>query len=240
LPNAAALLETVGLSTGYGKKQVLWEVSIRVAESHVLAMIGPNGSGKSTFLRAVFGLLPIWNGRVRLGAGDIPVPAPGLMLRSGVALVPQAGRVFSGLTVLEHLQLGGMALRDPERLRRRIEEVLDIFPALGSRLKSPAWKLSGGEKQMLSVSLALVRRPKLMLLDEPSLGFAPTLVRRTLSTLRELNRNYGMTMLVVEQKVREVLGIADEVVVLRNGRVAFYGQAEDLARNEERLREVYL
>jgi branched-chain amino acid transport system ATP-binding protein len=229
----------VDLVTGYGKKQVLNGVSLEVSSGEIVALIGHNGAGKSTLLKAVFGLIPIWQGRVHLDGRAWPKLVPRELLRAGVAYVPQGNRVFTDLTVRENLEMGGVTLPDKQRLMEGMERVFALFPGLRERLKQRAGTLSGGEKQMLALGNALILSPKLLLLDEPSLGLAPPLVSEALGRIQQISRDSGVTVLIVEQKVREVLKIARRVYVLRNGRVSFTGQADDL-KDETKLREVYL
>ncbi|HVN86866.1 MAG TPA: ATP-binding cassette domain-containing protein [Candidatus Binatia bacterium] len=178
-------------------------------------------------------------GKVVFDGKELNSAKPRDLLRSGVAYVPQGCRVFSDLTVGENLEMGGVTLPTKAHLREGIDRALILFPALKSRLRQRAGTLSGGEKQMLALANALIVSPRLLLLDEPSLGLAPPLVSDALAHIHELSRNSGMAVLIVEQKVREVLKIADRVYVLRNGRVSFTGPAADL-HDDAKLREVYL
>lgn len=204
-----------------------------------MALIGHNGAGKSTLLKAVFGLIPIWHGEVFFFGAARPTLVPRSLLREGIVYVPQGNRTFTDLTVLENLEIGGTILYDKKLLTERIERALTLFPALRPKLKRRAGTLSGGEKQMLALADALVLSPKLLLLDEPSLGLAPGLASETLERVCQINRDSGMTVLIVEQKVREVLRIAHRVYVLRNGKISFTGASDEL-HNESKLREVYL
>jgi len=232
------LLGVHGLVTGYGKKQVLNGVSLHVAPGEIVALIGHNGAGKSTLLKAVFGLLPAWDGQVSLDGRPINSPSPREMLRSGVGYLPQGNRVFGDLTVRENLEVAGVTLSNDARLREGIDRVLAAFPGLAPRLRQRAGTLSGGEKQSLALANALVACPRLLLMDEPSLGLAPQWVSNALACVQQINRDPGVTVLIVEQKVREVLKISDRVYVLRNGRVAFEGCTSAL--DDAKLRQVYL
>lgn len=232
------LLNVESLVTGYGKKQVLNGV-LDVAPGEIVALIGHNGAGKSTLLKAVFGLLPIWQGQVVYDGRLLNSPKPRELLRSGIACVPQGNRVFTDLTVRENLEMGGVTLSDRKQLGEGIERVLTLFPALQSRLRQRAGTLSGGEKQMLALANALILSPRLLLLDEPSLGLAPLLVAEALGRIQQINRDSGVAVLIVEQKVREVLKIAQRVYVLRNGLVSFSGPTAALS-DDAKLREVYL
>jgi branched-chain amino acid transport system ATP-binding protein len=240
LPDAAhRLLKVETLVTGYGKKQVLNGVTLDMASGEVVALIGHNGAGKTTLLKAIFGLLPVWMGQVILDGKALQSPSPRELLRAGVAYVPQGNRVFTDLTVRENLEMGGITLPNEERLNEGIERVLTVFPALKSRFRQRAGTLSGGEKQMLALGNALVLSPRLLLLDEPSLGLAPPLVTEALGHIQKISRDSGAAVLIIEQKVREVLRIAQRVYVLRNGLVSFSGHTDAL-KDDQKLREVYL
>jgi len=238
LPEDRCLLNVNGLVTGYGKKQVLNRVSLNVVRGEVVALIGHNGAGKSTLLKAVFGLLPIWQGEVSLEGQPLDSPNPRELLRAGVAYVPQGNRVFTDLTVRENLDVAGTTMPNKARLKEGIDQALGLFPDLKPRLKQRAGTLSGGEKQLLALANALVVSPRLLLLDEPSLGLAPRLVSEALQHIGKLNRHSGVTVLIVEQKVRDVLKLASRVYVLRTGQVAFNGPTGEL--DDAKLREVYL
>ncbi len=240
MPEApGCLLKAESLVSGYGKKQVLNGVSVEVAAGEIVALIGHNGAGKSTLLKTVFGLLPLWQGQVVLDDKVISRPNPRDLLRSGVAYVPQGNRVFTDLTVRENFEMGGVTLTDRAQLDVGISRVLSLFPDLKSRLGQRAGTLSGGEKQMLALGNALLLLPRLLLLDEPSLGLAPPLVTDALGHIRQISEVSGVAVLIVEQKVREVLKIAQRVYVLRNGRVSFSGPASALS-DDQKLRQVYL
>lgn len=232
-------LRVNSLVTGYGKKQVVNGVTLEVASGEIVALIGHNGAGKSTLLKAMFGLLPLWSGEVHLNGRTWSKPTPRDLLRSGVAYVSQGNRVFTDLTVRENLEMGGVTLADRSALAAGMERVFNLFPALKGRLKQPAGTLSGGEKQMLALANALILSPRVLLLDEPSLGLAPPLVSEALGQIHQISKASGVTVLIVEQKVREVLKVSHRVYVLRNGQVSFTGRAEEL-KDEARLREVYL
>ncbi len=233
------VLRVEALVSGYGKKQVVNGVSLEVGAGEVVALIGHNGAGKSTLLKAVFGLVPIWSGRVFLDGEVRTALTPRESLRSGVSYVPQGNRVFTDLTVRENLEVGGITLLDKQRLREGIAHVLTLFPSLRERLNQQAGTLSGGEKQMLALANVMILAPRVLLLDEPSLGLAPPAIGRALGLIAQLSHDKGLTVLIVEQKVREVLKIARRVCVLRNGAVSFSGMVEEL-RDDTKLREVYL
>jgi ABC-type branched-subunit amino acid transport system ATPase component len=236
---AHELLTVRSLVTGYGKKQILNGVSLEVASKEIVALIGHNGAGKSTLLKAIFGLLPIWLGQVSLDGDKLQGRQPRELIRAGMAYVPQGNRVFIDLTVGENLEMGGVTLSSKSELKEGLERVFALFPALMNRLGQRAASLSGGEKQMLALANALILSPRILLLDEPSLGLAPQLVTEALGRIRQINRDSGVTVLIVEQKVREVLKVAHRVYVLRNGLVSFSGPTDALG-DDAKLREVYL
>lgn len=235
----ATLLRCERLSAGYGNKAVLTDVSVSVDAGQMAAVIGHNGAGKSTLLNAVFGLLPLWDGVVHVEGVPIQPHTPRVMLRAGVALVPQGNKVFDGLTVRENLDISAFSLGWATKLRQPRERVLELFPALRTRLGKRAGILSGGEKQMLALATALMLSPRMLLLDEPSLGLAPPLGRTMLAVLRRLVSDGIASVLIVEQKVRDVIEVADTVYVLREGHVVFTGPASIL-KEEAVLRSVYL
>jgi branched-chain amino acid transport system ATP-binding protein len=221
------LLKLDNLETGYGKKQVVFGASLEVQKGEVVALIGPNGAGKSTILKAVCGLIPVWKGEIRFEGVPTNGSSPAQNVARGITFAPQGNRVFDELTVLENLEIGGFQLPSKE-LKVRIEEVMNFFPILRERRKLDASKLSGGEKQMLALARALVPKPKLLMLDEPSLGLAPNLVSSVFGRIAQLNRETGVTILIVEQKVRDVLRIAHCVYGLRLGKIALEGPARDV------------
>jgi len=233
------MLEIRNLETGYGKKQVLFGASLEVHEGEIVALIGPNGAGKSTVLKAVCGLIPAWKGEIRFGGAATNGSTPAQNVARGITFCPQGNRVFDELTVLENLEIGGYQLPKKD-LKRRIEEILDLFLALKERLKQEASRLSGGEQQMLSVARALVPRPRLLMLDEPSLGLAPNLVAAVFERIVDINRETGLTILIVEQKVREVLTISQRVYSLKLGKVAFAGSSANLNGDKDKLRALFL
>ncbi len=233
------LLSVKGLEAGYGQKKVLSGISVDVAAGEIVAIVGHNGAGKSTFLRAVFGVLPMWAGTVELDGTSIGTPTPVGLLHAGVAYVPQGNRVFPDLTVRENLEVGCTTLLRGERLAASVERAFTLFPVLAARAEQRAGSLSGGEKQMLALANVLILSPRLLLLDEPSLGLAPPLVAGVLQRIQQMSRDSGAAVLIVEQKIREVLKIASRVYVFRGGTVSFSGPTQSLA-DVATLRSVFL
>ena len=226
-----AILEASDLVAGYGKKQVLHGVSLRVEAGEIVALIGHNGAGKTTLLKTLFGLLPARGGEVRYGSRLITGRRAALNVRDGLSFVPQGHGIFSDLTVRENLDLGGYSLgtADPDRLAA----IYDLFPILKERQDQRAGTLSGGQQQMLALGLALVLRPKLLLLDEPSLGLAPVLVQRVLESVQEINRRFGTAVLLVEQNVKQALRIASRVYVMKIGQISLEDQADALLERRD-------
>ena len=233
------MLEIKNLDTGYGKKQVLFDVSMEVPQGEITAIIGPNGSGKSTVLKTVCGLLPVWQGTISLDGTSLNESSPAKNVKTGITFAPQGNRVFDELTVLENLEIGGHFLKKQE-LKTRIEEMLTFFPVLCERLKQDSGKLSGGEQQQLTLARALIPQPRLLMLDEPSLGLAPSLIKNVFEKIIHINRENKTTILIVEQKVREVLNICHKVYSLKLGKVAFEGSPDELKGNTAKLKELFL
>lgn len=233
------LLQVDSLVSGYGKKQVLDGVNILLGAGEVVAVIGHNGAGKSTLLKAIFGMIPLWAGRVLFHGEHVDTPAPRHWLARGVAYVPQGNRVFGDLSVHENLEVAATTIRNGSDRRAGVDRALSHFPQLASRLRQRAGTLSGGEKQMLALACAWVLSPRLLLLDEPSLGLAPPLVTEAMGRISATVKGSGVSVLIVEQKVREVLSIANRVCVLRNGCVSYWGASQELL-DPEKLREAYL
>jgi branched-chain amino acid transport system ATP-binding protein len=236
------LLEVSGLSARYGAVDALRGVSLEVRAGEIVSLIGANGAGKSTLLRSIAGLLPPAAGRVRFGDRDLTGRPSEEILRAGIALVPERRRVFTALSVLDNLRLGGWALargRDfSQRVEAGLEEAYGLFPVLRQRRQQLAGTLSGGEQQMLAIGRALMSRPRLLLCDEPSLGLAPLVVGEIMRLLETL-RVRGTTILLVEQNARMALRAADRAYVLEAGRVALSGPGPALLE-DERLKAAYL
>ena len=224
---------------GYGNRRVLNGVSIEVGEKEIVALIGHNGAGKSTLLKCAFGLVRPQSGNVLVLGKSLKNAVPAEMLNMGVAYIPQGNRVFGELSVLENLRIATTVHSQSRRLSDDLERVFRQFPILAERSKERASILSGGEKQMLAFACALILKPRLLLIDEPSLGLGPKLVRSVLDQISEVRNLWSTAVLIVEQKVKEVLRIADRVYVLRGGSVSFSGPVSQL-ENEETLRTAYL
>ena len=231
------LLEVEGLTAGYGGLNVLRDLDFSVADGSITVLLGANGSGKSTTLRALSGLITR-AGEVRLGGRSIVSCRPEEIVRSGVAHVPEGRGVFGALSVRENLRIGAYLRRD-RAIDLDIDKWFDVFPNLAARSKEMAASLSGGEQQMLAIARALMSRPRLVLLDEPSLGLAPVVVRDVFELLAETNRVGGTAMLIVEQNANIALSIADSGLVLARGQIVRRGDGMTL-RQDDAIRLAYL
>jgi branched-chain amino acid transport system ATP-binding protein len=232
------LLEVAGLDAGYQRSQVLHGIEFQVAEGSVTALLGANGAGKTTTLRAVSGM--VWRrGTVRFDGRDLSRLRPDQVARLGVAHVPQGRGTLSRLSTAENLMVGALRRRDRSRVTTDLERCYDLFPRLAQRRRAVAGSLSGGEQQMLAIGRAIMSRPRLLLLDEPSLGLAPQLIREVFRVLAQLRAEWGLTMLLVEQSVIAALSLADDALVLETGRVVLRGPATELAAMDE-IRSAYL
>lgn len=232
------LLQTRNISVRYRGVTVLDEVSLSLDEGEIVALMGPNGAGKSTVLKSIFGLAPICGGEV-LWQGNAFKPLSHQVVRRGIAFVPQGRRVFSGLSVEENLEIGGAVIRDGAVLRERIEEVMAMFPVLREKRRAPSGTLSGGQQQMLALARGLMIDPKVLLLDEPSLGLAPKVVKEIFAKMREINENRKTAILVVEHNLNSLLGIAHRAYVLDKGKVVVERAADEL-RESGVLEKVFL
>ena len=226
------------LRVNYGRVPALHGISLRVDEGEAVALIGPNGAGKTTTLSAVFGLVPPAGGSIRFEGTSLVGWVPEQILRRGIALVPEGRHIFGTLTVAENLMLGTTARRDRVAAQADLEQTLERFPVLRSYYSSSAGNLSGGEQQQLAIARALLSRPRLLLLDEPSLGLAPVVIDTVFDALEEL-RGEGVTILLVEQAAARAVEFADRAYILRTGLVAHSGTREEILRMEN-LETAYL
>jgi branched-chain amino acid transport system ATP-binding protein len=236
-----ALLDVAGLGAGYGRTNVLRDVSLRVETGEIVSLIGSNGAGKSTLLKAIIGLVAPTTGTVRLDGLDVTGQRPEKLVPQGVALVPEGRLLFGPLTVADNLALGAYSASGPTRkstAAERLARVHNLFPVLAERAEQSADTLSGGEQQMLAVGRALMSGPRLLLLDEPSLGLAPKVISEIFSAL-EILRADGVTMLLVEQDAKLALKHSDRGYVMRTGRIVLSGSAAELVEDES-VRTIYL
>jgi branched-chain amino acid transport system ATP-binding protein len=232
------LLRVDNLTVFYGSIQALRGISLSVEPGEVVTLIGANGAGKSTTLRTISGLLQPKQGTIHFAGAPIQGWAPHRIVRSGLVQVPEGREIFANLTVEENLQLATMARRDRSGVRADRDRALALFPRIAERLGQNAGTLSGGEQQMLAIARALVARPKLLMLDEPSLGLAPQLVRSIFQVIREINRE-GTTILLVEQNANMALHVAHRAYVIEVGQIRMQGPAAELAESDD-IRKAYL
>jgi branched-chain amino acid transport system ATP-binding protein len=212
------LLKIENLSMHYGKSWGLEGIDISVGPGEIVALMGPNGAGKSTLLKAIFGLVPLRSGRI-VWRGNPVIPESNLMVDLGIAFVPQGRRVFPHLTVEENLEMGGFTLPDLRELEIRKKEAMGIFPVLSAKRKTKAGMLSGGEQQMLALARGLMTHPKLLLLDEPTLGLAADITREVFDWIKNVNRNYGTAFIIVEHNAASLLEIAHKALTIDKGKL---------------------
>jgi branched-chain amino acid transport system ATP-binding protein len=239
LTMAEPLLELAGVASGYGPIAVLHDVSLRVGEGEIVAVLGANGAGKSTLLRTISGIVPARRGTIRFGGRALNGMPGARIVGEGLSHVPEGREVFPALTVRETLMMGAYRRHDAGGVARDLAEAYAYFPILKERQEQVAGLLSGGQQQMLAIARAMMARPKLLLLDEPSLGLSPILTREIWAMLTRLNRERGTAILLVEQNVNLALKIAARAYVMELGRIALEGAAAEIADRPE-IREAYL
>ncbi len=232
------MLEVEKVSAAYGLVQILWDLSFEIKEKEIVSIIGPNGAGKTTLVKTIMGLLPAKTGTIRFKGENIENLPPYEIVKRGVTLIPEGREIFPKMTVKENMLLGAYTINDKNAVEESKERIYQLFPVLKKKERALAQTLSGGEQQMLVICRSLMSNPKLLILDEPSLGLAPILVGKVLDTLRRINEE-GVTVLLVEQNIRESLNIADKGYVLEKGKIIIEGKGRELLSNEH-IKEVYL
>ena len=233
-----ALLSVEGLQVRYGAIEAVKSLDLHIAEGERVTLIGANGAGKSSSLKALTGLLPAAKGSIHFAGQSILGQAPEHLLRQGIAMVPEGRGIFARMSVLENLQAGAFLRRDNEQVRREMRQLFEHFPRLEERLHQSAGLLSGGEQQMLALARALLSRPRLLILDEPSMGLAPIMVEKIFQVIDDVCRQ-GMTLLLVEQNARLALQVTDRAYVMDTGRITLTGPSQDLLEHPE-VRSAYL
>ena len=236
---AEPLLQVEGLQSGYGDVQVLWDATLCVARGSIACLVGSNGAGKTTLMRTLSGIVKARAGSVHFSGTDLTAASPEAALAAGIAHVPEGRRLFSAMSVRDNLMMGAYLRRDGDSaIRRDLERMYALFPILASRARQNAGTMSGGEQQMCAIARGLMGAPKLLLIDELSLGLAPAVVETLCDALRQLNSE-GLTLLVVEQDVATALELADQAFVMDTGRITRSGTSEELG-NDPAVREAYL
>jgi branched-chain amino acid transport system ATP-binding protein len=231
-------LEADNIYVSYGDLTALWGVSLEVHQGEIVVLIGPNGAGKTTLMRAVAGLQPPYRGRILLDGAQVQRLRAHLLVERGVVLIPEGRRLFAGMSVLENLMMGAYSPKARKALHKTLDHVYTVFPVLAERSDQAASTLSGGQQQMLAIGRALMAQPRLLLLDEPSLGLAPLVVRDIFEVLRQIN-NQGVTLLLAEQNARMALELAHRAYILEQGKVTGEGVAAEVLQSDH-VRRAYL
>jgi len=231
------MMKVEGMAAAYGDLQVVWDIGFVVRPGELVALIGPNGAGKSTALKALAGLVALKAGRIEFCGRSLTEEPPYRRIREGISFVPEGRRLFMGMTVRENLEMGGVMVLPWNEIQDEIQRIFELFPILAEKQRQSAGTLSGGQQQMLAIGMGLVSRPKLLMLDEPSLGLAPLIVEHVYEAISSLRRN-GLTIILVEQQVFWALELADRVYVIENGRVSLEGNRDQLLKNSH-LQERY-
>ena len=233
------ILEVNDLNVYYGAIHAIKNISFEIKKGEIVTLIGANGAGKTSSLHAISGLLTPKSGEISLNGLNITNIEAHKLVNLGMAHVPEGRRIFTNLTVLENLEMGAFIRNDKDKIKKDVNNVFDMFPRLAERKKQLAGTMSGGEQQMLAIARALMSRPELLLMDEPSMGLAPILVQEIFKTIEKINKENGVTILLVEQNAHMALSIANRAYVLETGKIIMSGNASELANNEE-IKKAYL
>ncbi len=239
MPDTASMLQVAGVDAHHGDVQALWDVSLEVRQGEVVTIIGPNGAGKTTLMRTIMGLHQPSAGSIHLDGTPIHALPPHRISERGIILVPEGRHLFGGMRVLENLEVGAYASGARRRRAETLAFVFETFPILAERQRQLAGTLSGGQQQMLAIGRALMGLPRLLLLDEPSLGLAPIVVQQIFEVIQAIGHQRGVTVLLVEQNARLALEVADRAYILEQGRIAGTGPAADLL-TDQRVQQAYL
>ena len=233
-PDSTSVLQVTKLQAGYGRKQVVFDVDLSVGQGEILGVFGHNGSGKSTTIRTILGITPVLGGTIEFKGKDVTKAGSRSNVKNGMAMIPSERFVFADLTVIDNLLLGAGSDPDTDRRAKRLELVRNLFPILLERSTQLAGTMSGGQQRMVSLGMALMASPSLLMLDEPSLGLAPTVVQQIFTTVRRLADEEGLAVLLLEQNVGQALPIVDRVSVMRSGRIILEETAQQM-----RVRDSY-
>ena len=230
------MLSVENLITGYDRDAVIRGVSFEVQRRQIMAVLGHNGAGKSSVVRAVIGLLPVWDGTIRLDGRDVTRTGATIRVKSGIGISFQEDSVFPTMTVRRNMELGGYTIaKDKQLFADQMENVVSLFPRLRERFSQLAYTLSGGERRMLSIAMALMSNPKLLLLDEPSTGLSPAITEQVMETITTIRDSLGKSVLLVEQNVQQALACSDRVIVLKTGTIVYAGSPDELSTDPTEL-----
>jgi len=232
------MLETYNINAGYGEIQVLWDVSLKIEKGEIIALLGPNGAGKTTLTKVLIGLLKPYSGVIKFNGIDITNTPPYERVKIGISLVPEGRQIFPYMTVLENLYAGMYSLKKMDK--EAIERVFEIFPRLKERVNQKAGSLSGGEQQMLAIARALVTKPKVLILDEPSQGLAPKIVGIIFDVLKKLRDEENISILLIEQYIYDALSLSDRTYIMRNGRIVYEESSSKILTEKRELLSLYL
>ncbi|HHD92047.1 MAG TPA: ABC transporter ATP-binding protein [Candidatus Portnoybacteria bacterium] len=230
------MLKIQNLKSGYNKMEVLRGVNLELKLAEIVALIGPNGAGKSTILKSIFGLTNTYSGKIIFKEKNITKFKTHELIKLGIGFVPQGRQVFSSMTILENLQMGVFIIKNRDVVERNINDIFKRFPILKEKQNELAGNLSGGQQQLLAIARALIQKPQILLLDEPSLGLAPKVAKEIFEKVIEI-KNEGIAVLVVEQNAKQAVGIADRTYILENGKIVMQG-SKDILKNEK-IRDIY-
>ena len=233
------MLKLIGVQSGYGNKPAIKNVSLEIGEGEIITLIGANGAGKSTTLMTISGVVACRAGKIVFQKEEIQKKAPEDIVQMGICQVPEGRHIFPQLTVKENLDMGAFLRKDKEGIKKDIEYVFSLFPILAERRNQDGGNLSGGEQQMLAMSRALMARPKLLLLDEPSMGLAPLVIKQIFEIIKQINKENNTTIFLVEQNANQALHIADRGYVMENGEITLTGNAHELLANKD-IQKAYL
>jgi branched-chain amino acid transport system ATP-binding protein len=233
------MLKLANVQSGYGNKLAIKDVSLEIGEGEIITLIGANGAGKSTTLMTICGVVPCRSGSILFQGKEIQKMAPDRIVKLGICQVPEGRHIFPQLSVKENLDMGAFLRTDKEEIKKDIEYVFSLFPILAERRNQDGGNLSGGEQQMLAMSRALMAKPILMLLDEPSMGLAPLVIKQIFEIIKQINKENNTTIFLVEQNANQALHIADRGYVMENGRITLSGAADELLENQD-IQKAYL
>lgn len=233
------MLKLDNVQSGYGNKLAIKDVSVEIREGEIITLIGANGAGKSTTLMTICGVVPSRSGSISLEGKEISKMGPDTIVKLGICQVPEGRHIFPELSVKENLDMGAFLRNDKEEIKKDMEYVYSLFPILADRRNQDGGNLSGGEQQMLAMSRALMARPKLLLLDEPSMGLAPLVIKQIFEIIKQINKENNTTIFLVEQNANQALHIADRGYVMENGRITLAGPADELLANTD-IQKAYL